>query len=136
MVADEVRSLASKTQQSTEDIQKMIEALQSGVTQAVDAINKGSSVAEGTVDLAGQTLEALNQILESTSKVSEVSVSTATSTEEQSHVTEDIDRNLTELADKTRINLENSSDSLAAAQLAIEKAEQLNQQLSRFKVSV
>ncbi|GAB1621907.1 methyl-accepting chemotaxis protein [Agarivorans albus] len=136
VVADEVRSLASKTQQSTEDIQKMIEALQSGVTQAVDAINKGSTVAEGTVDLAGQTLEALNQILESTSKVSEVSVSTATSTEEQSHVTEDIDRNLTELADKTRINLENSSDSLAAAQLAIEKAEQLNQQLSRFKVSV
>ncbi|BEU02202.1 chemotaxis transducer [Agarivorans sp. OAG1] len=136
VVADEVRSLASKTQQSTEDIQKMIEALQSGVTQAVDAINKGSTVAEGTVDLAGQTLEALNQILESTSKVSEVSVSTATSTEEQSHVTEDIDRNLTELADKTRINLENSSDSLAAAQLAIEKAEQLNQLLSRFKVSV
>ncbi|WP_220718735.1 methyl-accepting chemotaxis protein [Agarivorans litoreus] len=136
VVADEVRSLASKTQQSTEDIQKMIEALQSGVTQAVDAINKGSTVAEGTVDLAGQTLEALNQILESTSKVSEVSISTATSTEEQSHVTEDIDRNLTELADKTRINLENSTDSLAAAQLAIEKAEQLNQQLSRFKVSV
>ncbi|WP_163130549.1 methyl-accepting chemotaxis protein [Agarivorans sp. Alg241-V36] len=136
VVADEVRSLASKTQQSTEDIQKMIEALQSGVTQAVDAINKGSTVAEGTVDLAGQTLEALNQILESTSKVSEVSVSTATSTEQQSHVTEDIDRNLTELADKTRINLENSTDSLAAAQLAIEQAEQLNQQLSRFKVSV
>ncbi|UPW17699.1 methyl-accepting chemotaxis protein [Agarivorans sp. TSD2052] len=135
VVADEVRSLASKTQQSTEDIQKMIEALQSGVTQAVEAINKGSTVAEGTVDLANQTLTALNQILESTSRVSEVSASTATSTEEQSHVTEDIDRNLNELADKTRINLENSTESLANAQRALEQAESLNQQLSRFKVS-
>ncbi|MGY5451998.1 methyl-accepting chemotaxis protein [Agarivorans sp. MS3-6] len=136
VVADEVRSLASKTQQSTEDIQKMIEALQNGVTRAVDAINKGSSVAKGTVDLAEQTLEALNQILESTSKVSEVSASTATSTEQQSHVTEDIDRNLTELADKTRMNLDNAQESMAAAQIAIEQAKQLDQQLNRFKVSI
>jgi len=135
VVADEVRSLASKTQQSTEDIQKMIEALQTGVTRAVDAIAKGSSVAEGTVQLAEQTLEALNQILDSTSRVSEVSTATATSTEEQSHVTEDINRNLSELTDKTRINLENATASLADAKLALEQAGSLNQQLQRFKVS-
>ncbi|GDY24703.1 chemotaxis transducer [Agarivorans sp. Toyoura001] len=135
VVADEVRNLASKTQQSTEDIQKMIEALQNGVMQAVEAINKGTSVAEGTVDLANQTLEALNQILESTSKVADVSVATATSTEQQTHVTEDIDRNLNELADKTKINLENSSESLADAKVALQQAESLNQQLNRFKIS-
>ncbi|GGB15776.1 methyl-accepting chemotaxis protein [Agarivorans gilvus] len=135
VVADEVRSLASKTQQSTEDIQKMIEALQTGVTRAVDAIAKGSSVAEGTVQLAEQTLEALNQILDSTSRVSEVSTATATSTEEQSHVTEDINRNLTELTDKTRINLENATESLADAKQALGQAGSLNQQLQRFKVS-
>jgi methyl-accepting chemotaxis protein len=135
VVADEVRSLASKTQQSTEDIQKMIEALQTGVTRAVDAIAKGSSVAEGTVQLAEQTLEALNQILDSTSRVSEVSTATATSTEEQSHVTEDINRNLTELTDKTRINLENATESLADAKQALGQADSLNQQLQRFKVS-
>ncbi len=135
VVADEVRSLASKTQQSTEDIQKMIEALQSGVTHAVDAIAKGSTVAEGTVQLAEQTLEALNQILDSTSRVSEVSTATAASTEEQSHVTEDINRNLSELTDKTRINLENATASLADAKLALDQAGSLDHQLQRFKVS-
>jgi methyl-accepting chemotaxis protein len=113
----------------------MIEALQTGVTRAVDAIAKGSSVAEGTVQLAEQTLEALNQILDSTSRVSEVSTATATSTEEQSHVTEDINRNLTELTDKTRINLENATESLADAKQALGQADSLNQQLQRFKVS-
>ncbi|WP_432452709.1 MULTISPECIES: methyl-accepting chemotaxis protein [unclassified Agarivorans] len=135
VVADEVRSLASKTQQSTEDIQKMIEALQSGVTQAVEAINKGAVDAEGTVELAGQTQQALTQILESTSKVSEVSASTAASTEQQSHVTEDINRNLTELADKTKLNLENSTESQADAHSALELANLLSQQMNRFKVS-
>lgn len=135
VVADEVRTLASKTQQSTEDIQKMIETLQNGVTRAVSAIEQGSGMAAETVQLADQTQQSLALILDSTSKVSEVSVATAASTEQQSHVTEDINRNLTELSDKTRINLETAEQTQSHSNLALQTAQELSNVLSRFKVS-
>ena len=102
VVADEVRTLASRTETSTQDIQRMIEELQRGVNDAVKSIESGASLTTSTVTLASQTQEALDEILNSTSKVSEMSTQTATATEEQTHVTEEINRNLTELSDKTR----------------------------------
>uniref|UniRef100_Q0HY47 Methyl-accepting chemotaxis sensory transducer n=1 Tax=Shewanella sp. (strain MR-7) TaxID=60481 RepID=Q0HY47_SHESR len=102
VVADEVRTLASRTETSTQDIQRMIEELQRGVNDAVKSIESGASLTNSTVILASQTQDALDEILNSTSKVSEMSTQTATATEEQTHVTEEINRNLTELSDKTR----------------------------------
>ncbi len=102
VVADEVRTLASRTETSTQDIQRMIEELQRGVNDAVKSIESGASLTSSTVTLASQTQDALDEILNSTSKVSEMSTQTATATEEQTHVTEEINRNLTELSDKTR----------------------------------
>lgn len=102
VVADEVRTLASRTETSTQDIQRMIEELQRGVNDAVKSIESGASLTQSTVSLASQTQDALDEILNSTSKVSEMSTQTATATEEQTHVTEEINRNLTELSDKTR----------------------------------
>ncbi|ABM26066.1 methyl-accepting chemotaxis protein [Shewanella sp. W3-18-1] len=102
VVADEVRTLASRTETSTQDIQRMIEELQRGVNDAVKSIESGATLTTSTVTLASQTQDALDEILNSTSKVSEMSTQTATATEEQTHVTEEINRNLTELSDKTR----------------------------------
>lgn len=102
VVADEVRTLASRTETSTQDIQRMIEELQRGVNDAVKSIESGANLTTSTVTLASQTQDALDEILNSTSKVSEMSTQTATATEEQTHVTEEINRNLTELSDKTR----------------------------------
>lgn len=102
VVADEVRTLASRTGSSTQDIQRMIEELQRGVNDAVRSIESGASLTASTVSLASQTQDALDEILNSTSKVSDMSTQTATATEEQTHVTEEINRNLTELSDKTR----------------------------------
>ena len=102
VVADEVRTLASRTGSSTQDIQRMIEELQRGVNDAVRSIESGASLTASTVSLANQTQDALDEILNSTAKVSDMSTQTATATEEQTHVTEEINRNLTELSDKTR----------------------------------
>ncbi|MGL5666587.1 MAG: methyl-accepting chemotaxis protein, partial [Shewanella sp.] len=85
VVADEVRTLASRTETSTQDIQRMIEELQRGVNDAVKSIESGASLTNSTVTLASQTQDSLDEILNSTSKVSEMSTQTATATEEQTH---------------------------------------------------
>ncbi|QYJ79591.1 methyl-accepting chemotaxis protein [Shewanella acanthi] len=135
VVADEVRTLASRTETSTQDIQRMIEELQRGVNDAVKTIESGASLTNSTVSLASQTQEALDEILNSTSKVSEMSTQTATATEEQTHVTEEINRNLTELSDKTRFcnSVIQETQQIVVSTKAI--CSNLQKEVSRFKVA-
>ncbi len=133
VVADEVRTLASKTQESTESIQDMIQRLQSGVSDAVTSIRTGAEVVESTVELAQKASESIGKITASTSTVANMSTQTATATEEQSHVAEDINVNLTTLADSTH---ESQNLSHALRQLAEdvnEKVLQLHGQVNKFR---
>jgi methyl-accepting chemotaxis protein len=135
VVADEVRTLASRTETSTQDIQKMIEILQQGVSDAVKTIEAGAVLTDSTVALTEQTQAALDEILSSTSRVSDMSSQTATATEEQTHVSEEINRNLTELSDKT-INCHdviNETQSIVKATQTI--CNKLQREVSRFKVA-
>lgn len=120
---------------STQDIQSMIEELQRGVNDAVKSIESGASLTHSTVTLASQTQDALDQILNSTSKVSEMSTQTATATEEQTHVTEEINRNLTELSDKTRYcnMVIQETQQIVVNTRAI--CSNLQKEVSRFKVA-
>lgn len=135
VVADEVRTLASRTETSTQDIQRMIEELQRGVNDAVKSIESGASLTNSTVTFASQTQDALDEILNSTSKVSEMSTQTATATEEQTHVTEEINRNLTELSDKTRYcnTVIQETQQIVVNTQAI--CSNLQKEVSRFKVA-
>lgn len=135
VVADEVRTLASKTQQSTENIQTMIENLQSGVEHAVESINAGSAATDSTVALSEQTLAALAKIAEASQKVSDVAAQTATATEEQSQVAQDISQYLTDLADKTANNFEVATENELKAEQTAGEAQQLSDSVSRFKLS-
>ncbi|QIR14878.1 methyl-accepting chemotaxis protein [Shewanella aestuarii] len=135
VVADEVRTLASRTETSTQDIQKMIEILQQGVLDAVKTIEAGAALTDSTVSLAAQTQTALDEILTSTSRVSDMSSQTATATEEQTHVSEEINRNLTELSDKTL----HCNDVINETQLIVQTTQsicnELQREVSRFKVA-
>ena len=135
VVADEVRTLASRTGSSTQDIQRMIEELQRGVNDAVRSIESGASLTASTVSLASQTQDALDEILNSTSKVSDMSTQTATATEEQTHVTEEINRNLTELSDKTRYcnSVIQETQQIVISTKAI--CSNLQKEVARFKVA-
>ena len=134
VVADEVRSLASKTQQSTDDIQKMIEALQKGVGEAVDAIAKGLESVQTSVERTSSTTEALDSIVAAAARVSDASMQIATSTEEQSQVAEDVNSNLVQLSDMGRESFEHASANKERAGQVASVAKQLNASVTRFKL--
>ncbi|MCJ8318247.1 MAG: methyl-accepting chemotaxis protein [Colwellia sp.] len=135
VVADEVRNLASKTQQSTENIQLMIEALHKGVEEAVTAINKGNAATQVSVELSEKTLEALDKIHEASNRVADVAAQTATATEEQSQVADDLSKNLTMMSDQTKENHDVSHENSQLAEATMELATKLNDSVTRFKLS-
>lgn len=134
VVADEVRSLASKTQDSTENIQKMIESLQNGVKEAVDSINKGNEATKSTVELSQQTLDALDKIASASSRVSDAASQTATATEEQSQVAQDVSKNLTVLSDHTNSNFQVAEQNGEQATNTMGLATALSDSVTRFKL--
>ncbi|KZN61702.1 methyl-accepting chemotaxis protein [Pseudoalteromonas luteoviolacea] len=134
VVADEVRTLASKTQQSTENIQEMIANLQQGVGQAVSSIEKGNDSTQSTVDCSAQTLESLGQIATASQRVSDMALQTATATEEQSKVTDDISSNLTRMSEGTRENFDTAVENESVADQAMVSAKRLRQAVGGFKL--
>jgi len=134
VVADEVRNLASKTQQSTENIQVMIEALHKGVNEAVTSINKGNAATQTSVEYSKKTLGALKTITTVSQKVSDVAAQTATATEEQSQVAEDISKNLTIMSDHTKSNHAISEENGDLAESTMTLAKALSDSVTRFKL--
>ncbi|HCL39373.1 MAG TPA: methyl-accepting chemotaxis protein, partial [Marinobacter hydrocarbonoclasticus] len=99
VVADEVRTLAQRTGQSTEDIQTMITALQTGVSDVVSVMETGSKEATETERLATEAEQELQAILEAISSITDVNTSVASATEEQTQVVDEINRSITDIND-------------------------------------
>lgn len=93
VVADEVRSLASRTQQSTRQIQEVIQRMQDGSQQAVDVMKQGQDQASLSVDQARRAGEALKAINASVTRINDMNTQIATTAEEQSVVAAEINRN-------------------------------------------
>ena len=94
VVADEVRTLASRTQKSTEDIQKMIAGLEKGVDEAVNAITTGSTRVEDVVKMSQRLHESLTVVNSSVSTTAGIIIQIATATEQQSKVVDDINHTI------------------------------------------
>ncbi|NLY12553.1 MAG: methyl-accepting chemotaxis protein [Gammaproteobacteria bacterium] len=134
VVADEVRLLAQRTQQSTDEVQTMIESLQQNSQAAVQVINKSSSTAQATVEQAQQAHASLTSISNALHKLNDLNASIASATLQQSHVAEEINQNITQVAGLSQ------SSNLAAHQLSSaseqlnQLAQELNRQLGQFRV--
>lgn len=102
VVADEVRSLASKTQQSTENIRLMIHQLQTGVAEVVNSIQDGVVLAGSTEQLNTRVSEAFHSIQQAASLIEDHATQTASATEQQSVVAEQITQNLSHLSDMSK----------------------------------
>ena len=135
VVADEVRTLAKRTQDSTQEIQEMIESLQSGVRDTVKVMETSQHKAAASIDQAGRGYEALEEINRVVDTITDMSTQIATAAEEQSSVTEDINRNVIEIRDIADETLEDSEKSYAATQEMSAEIDKLNKLLKQFNVN-
>ncbi|MEH6651997.1 MAG: methyl-accepting chemotaxis protein [Motiliproteus sp.] len=134
VVADEVRSLAKRTQESTEEIQQMIEKLQSGATDAVSVMESGRSQAKQSVDKAAETGEALASIEQAISLISDMNIQIASAAEEQSSVAEEINQNIVAISQSTEVTVENSAAIESVSSEVADLSRQFQQITGRFTV--
>lgn len=107
VVADEVRSLAQRTQESTQEIQSMIEKLQSGASAAVTALESGRSQANNCVEQAAKTGEVINEIGSSIAAINDMNVLIASAAEQQATVADEINQNIMSINQLTDDNVNN-----------------------------
>ena len=118
VVADEVRTLAQRTQQSTREIQEMIQRLQTGVGEVASTMEQGQQQTRTTVEKVSEAGGSLQSITTSVGVITDMSTQIATATEEQSKVAEDVNRNIA--------NISSAADQTAtAAQRAAQATEEI-----------
>ncbi len=134
VVADEVRTLATRTQESTQEIQSIIEKLQIGAQNSVTAMETGRNQAHTSVEQAFKIKEALHSIGNAINTINEMNVQIATAAEEQSAVAEEINKSIvtiSHIANETTSNAQNISD--GGQELTV-MAQQLQSVVKRFIV--
>jgi len=134
VVADEVRTLASRTQSSTEEIQTMIERLQAGTRNAVTVMNKSKEKAQEAVSQASEANASLVNIATAVSTINEMNTQIATAATEQSTVAEDINRNVTTINDISESSAQSAQQTAQSSNNLSELAAHLQNLVGGFKV--
>jgi len=134
VVADEVRMLAQRTQQSTGEIQSMIEKLQQGTAKVVTVMATGQEQAKHSVDKVNEANEALSTIIQQVDVINQMSQQIATAAEEQSQVANSISCNIVSIDDSAQKVGEQSEKSSHVAIELDKLSQQLQVQVGRFKL--
>jgi len=134
VVADEVRTLAGRTQKSTEEINQVIEKLQEGSRQAVEVMNTSREEAQSVVDQARQAGESLATISLAVRKINEMSTQIASAAEEQRATSEEINRNITSISGLANETSAGAQQTAAASEELAQLATDLQGVVAQFRV--
>lgn len=134
VVADEVRLLASRTQESTSEIQQMIVALQNGSEKAVKVMGKGQATALASVEEATQAAEALRQIKSAVQEITQMSQHIAQASEQQSLASADVNSSLHTINDVSDATTAEAVKMQEASSELTSLAAELKQAISQFKL--
>ncbi len=134
VVADEVRALAHRTQQSTSEIERMIGSIQGGTEQAVDSMRNSTERAESTLNIAKGAGLALDTINGAIVQINERNLVIASAAEEQAQVAREVDRNLVNIRDLSVQTAAGSAQTTAASGELARLAVDLNAMVARFRV--
>jgi len=134
VVADEVRNLAQKTQQATEEIQAMIQQLQHGTREVVWVMEDSQAKTDDSVRQAAEAAQALESITQAVSVINDMNTQIASAAEEQSAVAEDINRNVTTIGQVAN-QVAGGADEASQASAELTKlAEQQRRLINQFRV--
>ena len=134
VVADEVRNLAHRTQDSAQQVQKMIEGLQVGAREAVVTMNASQQESESSVTIANQAGERLGSVTQRIGEIDGMNQSVATATEEQTAVVESINVDITEINTLNQEGVENLQATLRACSDLEQQAARLKQLVGSFRI--
>ncbi len=134
VVADEVRTLASRTQKSTEEIQRTIEQLQNGVRNAVQAMEGAQVRAHSGSDCVAKTAQSLTVIAGEVNAINGMNTQIATAAEEQSAVAEEINRNITTISTIADTTLADASQTSRISEELVQLAAELNRLVGQFRL--
>ena len=134
VVADEVRALAARTQNSTAEVGSMLSRLTQGVAEAVVAMEQTKRSCQAAADTTGQVTGGLDSMADSVVQIHDLSSQIATAAEEQSRVTEEINRNMVSIRDMLNLLVQNGSQTEQSAATLLGSNRQLLALVRRFKV--
>lgn len=134
VVADEVRALAQRTQESTEEIQQIIETVQSGASTAVNAMRIGQERTGSTVELAGKAGDSIRAITSSISQIRDMNTQIATAAEEQSYAAEEINKNVVNVVNLVQHAHQTAQHSTQVANSLDNTSRKMSELIAHFKV--
>jgi len=134
VVADEVRALAHRTAQSTQEIEKMVAGIQNGTGEAVSSMQQSNQRTQSTLEMARAAGIALEQITQSIYLINERNLVIASASEEQAQVSREVDRNLVNIRDLATQSAAGANQTSAATHELSRLAVDLNAMVARFVI--
>ena len=134
VVADEVRTLAQRTQQSTREIQEMIQRLQTGVGEVASTMEQGQQQTRAAVEKVSEAGGSLQSITSSVGVITDMSTQIATATEEQSKVAEEVNRNISNISSAADLTATAAQRAATATEEIASLSRHLRALVQKFKL--